>query len=676
MQFLFPGILWGLFLLIIPIIIHLFYFRRYKQVYFTNVHFLKELVEETASRNKLKNFLILLCRLLAIGLLVFAFSQPFFKTNNQETKTNKAVSIYIDNSWSMNAKSDEGILFAKSKKTATEIVQAYSEYDKFQVISNELSGRNLRFLSKDDAFTAIENINLGPTVNPLSTIIRKQQQSLNNLNNLGHEIYVISDFQKMIMDLKPSDIDSTFSINFIPIQNISENNATIDTAYFSSPVIIPNQVNSLIVKLSNYGSTDLDNLSLRYELNGQDIPLSNLSIRAGKTILDTIKINIQTSGWQNLILKIKDFPIQFDDTYYLSFKVDEEINVLVIHDQQESNELLLAINSLPFFKTTSLDIGNLNYSSLKNYRLIILSDIKNITSGLGSELNKAMSEGTNLLIFPASDLKDLDYQNLNTSLQFPNLISFSRLKKEVGTINLEEEIFQDVFSNPKANFKLPYTNGSYLIKGGHPHESILNYRDGTSYLSKYSYLQGVVYFCTSPINIEYNSLVKNAEILLPFLFKAAFSGIKKSNFNYTIGQNQVITWPIQKNIVLKDMTLKLSGPEEIIPSVQMAQNQLNIEVYDQINKSGIYELKNNELSLGFVAFNENRLESDLSIFSKSQLIDLLGDHIKLLDNDKINDFTSLIKESKEKHSYWWLLILGTLLFLFLESVLIRYWKTS
>ena len=115
------------------------------------------------------------------------------------------------------------------------------------------------------------------------------------------------------------------------------------------------QVNSLIVKLSNYGSTDLDNLSLRYELNGQDIPLSNLSIRAGKTILDTIKINIQTSGWQNLILKIKDFPIQFDDTYYLSFKVDEEINVLVIHDQQEAKELLLAINSLPFFKTTGVN---------------------------------------------------------------------------------------------------------------------------------------------------------------------------------------------------------------------------------------------------------------------------------------------------------------------------------
>ena len=134
MQFLFPGILWGLFFFIIPIIIHLFYFRRYKQVYFTNVHFLKELVEETASRNKLKNFLILLCRLLAIGLLVFAFSQPFFKTNNQETKTNKAVSIYIDNSWSMNAKSDEGILFAKSKKRPLKLFKLIQNMINFKLL--------------------------------------------------------------------------------------------------------------------------------------------------------------------------------------------------------------------------------------------------------------------------------------------------------------------------------------------------------------------------------------------------------------------------------------------------------------------------------------------------------------------------------------------------------------
>ena len=78
MSFLYPGFLWALTALAIPVIIHLFYFRRYQKVYFSNVRFLKEIKEETATRNRLKHWLILVARLLAITALVLAFAQPFF----------------------------------------------------------------------------------------------------------------------------------------------------------------------------------------------------------------------------------------------------------------------------------------------------------------------------------------------------------------------------------------------------------------------------------------------------------------------------------------------------------------------------------------------------------------------------------------------------------------------
>ncbi|MBT8220109.1 MAG: BatA domain-containing protein, partial [Bacteroidia bacterium] len=77
MQFLYPSFLWALLLLAVPIIIHLFHFRRFKKVLFTNVRFLKELKEETTARSKLKNLLVLLARLLALAALVLAFAQPF-----------------------------------------------------------------------------------------------------------------------------------------------------------------------------------------------------------------------------------------------------------------------------------------------------------------------------------------------------------------------------------------------------------------------------------------------------------------------------------------------------------------------------------------------------------------------------------------------------------------------
>jgi len=77
MQFLSPGFLWALAALSIPVIIHLFSFRRYKTIYFSNVRFLKQVKEETASRNNIKHWLVLASRLLALLFLIFAFAQPF-----------------------------------------------------------------------------------------------------------------------------------------------------------------------------------------------------------------------------------------------------------------------------------------------------------------------------------------------------------------------------------------------------------------------------------------------------------------------------------------------------------------------------------------------------------------------------------------------------------------------
>src|ERR1035438_3666616 len=95
MQFLHSNFLFALSALAIPIIIHLFNFRRYKTVYFSNVTFLKELKEETASQSKLKHLLVLACRLLALAFLVFAFAQPYIPNKkNQLSSGRKFVSIY------------------------------------------------------------------------------------------------------------------------------------------------------------------------------------------------------------------------------------------------------------------------------------------------------------------------------------------------------------------------------------------------------------------------------------------------------------------------------------------------------------------------------------------------------------------------------------------------------
>ena len=150
MHFIYPQLLWALGLLVIPIIIHLFYFRRFKKVYFSNIRFLQEIKQETSSRNKIKNLLILLMRLLAIACLIFAFAQPFIASNSKAKSGTKGVSIYVDNSFSMSAESDDESILQLAKKKAIQISEACGETDKIQVFTSDFEGQHQRFVSQEE----------------------------------------------------------------------------------------------------------------------------------------------------------------------------------------------------------------------------------------------------------------------------------------------------------------------------------------------------------------------------------------------------------------------------------------------------------------------------------------------------------------------------------------------
>src|SRR5688500_431840 len=159
MNFANPTFLFALAALAIPILIHLFNFRKFKRVMFTNVRFLKEVRHDTKARNKLKNLLILACRLLAIFFLVMAFAQPYIPQENATVnKGTKAVSIWVDNSFSMDAVGANGSLLDEVKKDAREIVAAYNTTDRFQLLTNDFEGRHQRLVSKEEFFDLLEEV--------------------------------------------------------------------------------------------------------------------------------------------------------------------------------------------------------------------------------------------------------------------------------------------------------------------------------------------------------------------------------------------------------------------------------------------------------------------------------------------------------------------------------------
>lgn len=76
MTFLNPLLLLGLAAAAIPLIIHLFNFRRPRRVDFSSLVFLHELKKSTMQRVRIKQWLLLALRTLAIASVALAFARP------------------------------------------------------------------------------------------------------------------------------------------------------------------------------------------------------------------------------------------------------------------------------------------------------------------------------------------------------------------------------------------------------------------------------------------------------------------------------------------------------------------------------------------------------------------------------------------------------------------------
>ena len=673
MQFLFPTFLFALAALAIPIIIHLFYFRRFKTVYFTNVRFLREVKEESSSRRKLRNLLVLLMRCLAVAFLVFAFAQPFIPRNTEGVKKGEqAASIFIDNSFSMNALSKDVSLLEKAKMKAREIVQAYSNNDKFQILTNDFEGRHQRLVSKEEAINFIDEIKMTPSVQELSKVLTRQTQALNTDKIATKTAFILSDFQKNITDLNNFK-DTTIEVNLLPLAAVQEKNIAIDSAWFEAPIQMTGQANPLIVRITNYTNENVENVKLSVKLDGQDKPIGLLNLKANSSKEDTVNITVLRTGWHEAELSITDYPVQFDDHYFFTFNVPSTINVLTINDAGENRFLNSALQSVRNFKVTNQPSGGVQYSQFPTYQMIVLTGLYQISSGLAAELSQYIKNGGNVLVFPTGSIDLATYSNFFNNLQSNNLTGFENTPREVSNLNLEEFIFKDVFSNKNANLKFPSSTGNYRLTNRNG-ENIMTYRDGSSFMTKNKISQGHLYLCAAPLDDKFSTLSRSGEVFVPMLYKMAISSAKEWKIGYTIGKDDYIE--ADSKGIAGETAYKMRGAkEEFIPEQRIMAAKAILGVKEGIKEAGFYSLFTRpDSALYKFGFNFDRRESVLDYFDNKALKDFTNKNIQIFDETAEANFTAIVGEKNQGVSLWrWCVILA-LIFLAIETLILRFWK--
>ena len=206
--------------------------------------------------------------------------------------------------------------------------------------------------------------------------------------------------------------------------------------------------NELYVKVKNYGNEDAKDIRLSLQYDGQNRPAGLISIKAGKTKLDTINLRLKNKGWQEATVRIDDFPVEFDNDFHIAFKVQDNLDVLHI-GTENAGYFKAALENNGFTKVISQSANQLVYASFPKFQLIIVDGVKRISSGLNSELTKYVKEGGNILFFPSEEADISSYNALFTNLRINRFNSLKKQLQPVHHINKKHMFLKMFLSVPE-----------------------------------------------------------------------------------------------------------------------------------------------------------------------------------------------------------------------------------
>ena len=609
-----PAYLWALALVAIPIAVHLFHFRRYRKVYFSNVESLTQLRLESRRRRTLREVAVLLCRVLAIVALVMAFARPVIPHEGLAPHSGStAVSIYIDNSFSMEAASDEGNRLEAAKQRAREIAAAYSPADRFHLMTNNMSGSEMRWLGRSELLDAIDAVSPSAAVSTIAEAAARQASFLRRQAADNRMAYIISDFQQSTAHLADLEPDSLVHLTLIPLPAAEAANLYIDTLTLDAPAYHVGGSATAQVTVRNSGTTDVEKVAVRLYLDGRERAIATLDLAAGASGTVSMPFSIDRAGQLEGRAEISDHPITFDDSYFFTIDAGRTVHMLEVDGAAANPHLkkLFAADSLVSHRAVPLQ--RLDIASLDDHSLLLLNEVASLGSGEVQAIASWVNGGGSLVVVPPAGQQELN--PLLAAVGAPQLGGWDSRPCRAAEVNIHSSLFRNVFVGNNSEMEMPTAAGHYAddAAGAANSEALVSLAGGDRLLTLSRCGDGKVYLFRCPLTADYTSFVAQA-LFVPTLYNMALFSQRQAPAAYTLGQTALL--PLAADDLPADGTaeLRLGGGAPLIPDLRNTGGRILMVPHGEMQEAGIYTL-----GTSLLAFNYSRDESDMRFLSADEV---------------------------------------------------------
>lgn len=668
-----PNYLYGLLFIAIPVIVHLFNFRRYKTVLYSDISFLQSVKEKSKSKSQLKHLLILASRILFVVSLVLIFAQPYLLNTQDGKQENKdlTISIYIDNSFSSSLENEKGILLENYKNNAINIANAYKGKAKFLLLTNDMPAKLQYLVNFNNLSDYISEITVTNKNKNITEIIDINSDIIKNIKT--NKLYILSDFQDNFIEKELGEYKD-LNINLIPSELSKSNNISIDTTWFENPNRKFGQKEKLFVKISSYSSEDLTDLPVKLYINDNVKAVSSINIEAGTEQTLSFDYTNTEKGFYNCEIRIEDYPILFDNSLFFSYLIKNSINVLSIGDV-ENKYLETIFNVEDYFSYKYQNNLAIEYSAFKNTDAIILFGKPNITDGFVTEINKYVNSGGNFILIPhLTEDNTKQYNSILSSLETFGFVSIDTSFSQIKNIDNQIDIFKDLFENIDNKTILPRINSHYIVnKNNYKTEVILSNKDNAPLFVRTKSGKGNFYaFSFDAVNKTEENFNKSP-LFLPLFYNISLSNEANKLFYYISNSEKIEFHKFYDEPI--SITNTKYNVDFISQTIETG-NKTYLNIGDYINKSGNYAIVKDKAISNVISFNYNRSESDMSFADINKIK-------AIIENNKLNNWR--IFSSSNEHltqeilndygkQLWYYFIILALLFLALETVFIRLFK--
>lgn len=683
MAFVYPNLLWALALVAIPVIIHLFNFRKYKKVYFTNVRFLRELQHESKSKSRLKEILILLTRCLAMACLILAFCQPVWLNDpqNKQSSLKKVVGLYLDNSFSTNNINKQGPVADLLKLKAAEVVKAFGNSARYYLLTNDFEGKHQRFYSDEEILKQIDEVKISPTERLLSDVIKRQADFLNSEKGAQRFAYLFSDAQQSTFNLGQCEMDTNIRSTLVPVNANKVNNLYVDSCWFQTPVQQFGVVQKLHAHIRNLGDHSTDVGTARLLLNGTQVALASFSMIAGGSAEVQFAFECKVNGFNFGSIQIDDYPITFDDQLFFAFNSKVHIRVCIINGSKATNNQ--ALNSL--FASDSMFVLNtfseqaIDYGKLKATEVLILNQPEELSSGLQSELEKFKNKGGVILINPSKTSNSTAYNTVLSTLGLPVLSGLDTTQINADLPSAATGFYDGVFEKLDPQMNLPNIKSHFKVQLNQKNnaEVVLQLQNGDPLLTFSKIGSTKAYLLTSPLNENAGNFIKHA-LFVPTMYKLCFSGLSQQNLFLKVGEPAILNMPsVESTSELPPLVKKTDSTFEVIPERRIVNNAVVLYLRQLITAPGFYKLEQGTTALLPLAFNYSRRESHLTAYTETELQNIVDGkawkNVRVLV-DTQTDISKTVLQEADGKKLWKLFIILTLVFMGIELLLLRLLK--